>query len=126
MQRIPPELIANARQLRRDATPAERLLWNALRSHRPRFTRQLVVGHYIIDLACRSVKLGVELDGGHHALQVEADEGRTRYLAAQGWTVLRFWNNEVLENVEGVVEVILAAVAQAATHPRPLPCREES
>jgi ATP-dependent helicase HrpA len=102
MQRIPPELTANSRQLRRDATPAERLLWNALRSHRPRFTRQLVVGHYIVDLACRSVKLGVELDGGHHALQVAADEGRSRYLAAQGWRVMRFWNNEVLENVEGV------------------------
>ncbi|VXC79173.1 endonuclease domain-containing protein [Sphingomonas sp. 8AM] len=126
MQRIPPELTANARQLRGDATPAERVLWSALRSHRPRFTRQLVVGHYIIDLACRSVKLGIELDGGHHALQVEADEARSRYLASQGWTILRFWNNDVLENTEGVAEVILAAVAQAATHPRPLPCREGS
>ncbi len=126
MQRVPPELTANARQLRRDATPAERVLWSALRSHRPRFTRQLVVGHYIIDLACRSTKLGIELDGGHHPLQVEADEARTLYLAAQGWTILRFWNNEVLENTEGVVEVILAAVAQAATHPRPLPFREGS
>ena len=56
--------------------------------------------------------LGVELDGGHHALQVEADEARSRYLAAQGWRVLRFWNNEVLENVEGVVEVILTAVSR--------------
>ncbi|WP_294194670.1 DUF559 domain-containing protein [uncultured Sphingomonas sp.] len=102
------------------------MLWNALRSHRPRFTRQLVVGHYIIDLACRSVRLGVELDGGHHALQVEADEARSRYLAAQGWRVLRFWNNDVLEHVEGVVEVILAAVAQAATRPRPLSFREGS
>ncbi len=126
MQRIPPELTANARQLRRDATPAGRALWNALRSHRPRFTRQLVVGHYIVDIACRSVKLGVELDGGHHALQVEADEARSRYLAAQGWTVLRFWNNEVLEDTEGVAEVVLTAVAQAATHPQPLPCREGS
>ena len=126
MQRVPPELTANARQLRREATAAERTLWNALRSHRPRFTRQLVVGHYIVDIACRSAKLGVELDGGHHALQVEADEARSRYLAAQGSTILRFWNNEVLENAEGVVEVILTAVAQAATHPRPLPFRERS
>ena len=126
MQRTPPELTANARALRRDATPAERVLWNALRSQRPRFTRQLVVGHYIIDIACRSVRVGVELDGGHHALQVEADEVRSQYLAAQGWRVLRFWNNDVLENVDGVVEVILTAVAQAATHPRPLPFREGS
>lgn len=122
MQRVPPELTANARQLRREATPAERTLWNALRSHRPRFTRQLVVGHYIVDIACRRAKL----DGGHHALQVEADEALSRYLAAQGSTILRFWNNEVLENAEGVVEVILTAVAQAATHPWPLPFREGS
>ncbi|WP_341209959.1 DUF559 domain-containing protein [uncultured Sphingomonas sp.] len=126
MQRIPPELTQNARRLRREATPAERLLWNALRSHRPRFTRQLVVGHFIVDLACRSVRIGVELDGGHHAVQIDADEARSRYLATQGWTILRFWNNEVLENVEGVVEVILTAVAQAATHPQPLACREGS
>jgi very-short-patch-repair endonuclease len=126
MQRTPPELTTNARRLRREATPAERRLWDALRSHRPRFTRQLVVGHHIVDLACRSVRIGIELDAGHHAMQVEADAVRSRYLAARGWRVLRFWNNEVLENVEGVVEVILTAVAQAATHPRPLPSREGS
>ncbi len=124
MERIPPELTRNARTLRREATPAERMLWRALSPCRPRFTRQLVVGHHIIDLACRSAKLGIELDGGHHAEQVEADERRTRYLTERGWRILRFWNNEVIDNVDGVVTIVLAAVAQAATHPRPLPFRE--
>jgi very-short-patch-repair endonuclease len=126
MQRIPPELTQSARSLRHNATPAERRLWQALRTHRPRFTRQLVVGHFILDLACRSARIGIELDGAHHALQIEADEARTAYLNAQGWTILRFWNGEVLDNLDGVVEVVLAAVARGSTHPRPLPFREGS
>ncbi len=124
MQRTPPELTANARALRREATPAERRLWHLLRDHRPRFTRQLVVGHYILDIACRAAKVGIELDGGQHAEQVEYDAARTHYLDAHGWTILRFWNLDVLDNPEGVATAILTAVAQASTHPRPLPCRE--
>ena len=124
MQRVPPELTANARDLRRQATPAERALWQALRDHRPRFTRQLVVGHFIIDLACRSLKIGIELDGGHHASQIGKDDARTAYLAAQGWTILRFWNNDVMDNLDGVVTVIVTALARASTHPQPLPSRE--
>ncbi|TPG41149.1 DUF559 domain-containing protein [Sphingomonas koreensis] len=119
MQRTAPELTANARRLRRDATPAERLLWHALRGHQPRFTRQLVIGDVIVDTACRSARLAIELDGGHHALQTDKDQARTEYLEARGWIVMRFWNNEVMDNVEGVVRVILAAVARASTHPRP-------
>ncbi|TPG22563.1 DUF559 domain-containing protein [Sphingomonas koreensis] len=124
MQRTAPELTDNARRLRHDATPAERLLWHALRTYRPRFTRQLVIGDVIVDIACRSVRLAIELDGGHHALQTEKDQARTEYLEARGWTVMRFWNNDVIDNVEGVVQVILASVARASTHPRPLPSRE--
>ena len=124
MQRTPPELRAIARQLRRDPTPAERRLWGSIRDHRPRFTRQLLVSHYVIDIACRQLKIGIELDGGHHGEQIERDEARTAYLAAHGWTILRFWNGDVLDNLDGVYAAILAAVAQAATHPRPLPCRE--
>ncbi len=126
MQRTPPELKANARALRNTPTPWERALWQALRTHRPRFTRQLVVGHYILDIACRTAKLGIELDGSHHSEQAPRDDARTAYLTGQGWTILRFWNNEVSENLDGVVNVILTAVAQAATHPRPLPSREGS
>ena len=121
VQRIPPELTSNARQMRREPTDAERRLWLLLRSYRPRFTRQLVVSHFIVDLACRSAKLAVELDGGHHGEQVAADEARTRYLEANGWTVLRFWNYDVLANPEGVVETMLSAVARAFTHPHPPP-----
>ncbi|MEH3158640.1 MAG: DUF559 domain-containing protein [Sphingomonas taxi] len=124
MQRTPPELKATARRLRREATPAERRLWSALSDHRPRFTRQLLVSHVVIDLACRSLKIGIELDGGHHGEQVARDEARTRYLEAQGWTILRFWNGDVMTNLDGVYATILNAVAQAATHPRPLPSRE--
>ena len=123
MQRTAPELTANARILRRGATPAERLLWHALRTHRPRFTRQLVVGDVIVDIACRSARLAIELDGGHHALQIDQDQARTEYLEARGWIVMRFWNSDVIDNVDGVAQVVLAAVAQASTPPRPLPSR---
>jgi len=126
MQRIPPELTLNARRLRREATQEERDLWGVLKAVRPRFTRQFVVDRYILDFACRSLRLAVELDGGHHALQVEEDAVRTAYLERRGWTVLRFWNGDVRENLDGVFAVILAGVARASTHPRPLPLREGS
>jgi very-short-patch-repair endonuclease len=126
MQRTAPEVTAIARRLRREATPAERRLWHALRTVRPRFTRQLAVGNAVIDIACRSLRIAVELDGGHHALQVEDDLVRTRMLEERGWTVLRFWNGDVMTNTEGVVEAILAAVSRGSTHPRPLPEREGS
>ncbi len=126
MQRIPPELTMNARRLRREATQEERDLWSVLKAVRPRFTRQLVVDRYILDFACRSLRVAVELDGGHHALQVEEDAIRTAYLERRGWTVLRFWNGDVRENMDGVFAVILAGVARASTHPRPLPFREGS
>ncbi len=118
-------MTANARALRTDATEAERLIWLRVRGHRPRFTRQLPVGRYIIDLACRSVKLGVEFDGSQHVDSL-GDEARTQWLERLGWRVIRFWNSDVVANPDGVTEVILAAVAQCGgpTHPRPLPSRE--
>ena len=126
MQRAPPELRSAARTLRNAATPAERRLWNVLHDHKPRFTRQLVVSHYILDIACRSLKIGIELDGGHHGEIVEQDATRTAYLAAQGWTILRFWNSDVMANLDGVYREITEAVSRAATHPLPLPSREGS
>ncbi|WP_295561743.1 endonuclease domain-containing protein [uncultured Sphingomonas sp.] len=125
MPRIAPSMTANARALRTDATEAERLIWLRVRGHRPRFTRQLPVGRYIIDLACRSVKLGVEFDGSQHVDSL-GDEARTQWLERLGWRVIRFWNSDVVANPDGVTEVILAAVAQCGgpTHPRPLPSRE--
>ncbi|MDO6414859.1 DUF559 domain-containing protein [Sphingomonas sp. BIUV-7] len=124
MQRVPPESTTNARRLRRDATVEERLLWAALRGLQPRFTRQLVVDRYIVDFACRSARLAIELDGGQHALRTEEDAARTAHLARHGWTVLRFWNDDVRDHLDGVLATILASVARVSTHPQPLPERE--
>ena len=123
MHRIPPEMTERARQLRREATPAERQLWRLLSSYRPRFTRQLVVGNYIVDLACREAKLAVELDGSQHAESAVTDAERTAFLERAGFLVLRFWNNQVFEEMDGVLEVIWRALkGRAAPSPtRPPP-----
>jgi very-short-patch-repair endonuclease len=95
-------------------TDAEKRLWQAIRANQLencRFRRQYLIGPYIADFACIDKKLVVELDGGQHQDQVEYDEKRTRFLQAQGWRVLRFWNNDVLTNLDGV----LASVADALT-----------
>jgi very-short-patch-repair endonuclease len=120
MTNVPPRLKANARSLRRNATDAERVLWYALRLYRPRFTRQLVVGGAIADFACRKARLVVELDGGQHD-ECARDERRTTALEAAGWRVIRFWNHDVLGNTDGVMEVILAAVASRLPE-GPTPC----
>ena len=115
-----------ARQLRRDATPAERKLWRLLSRYRPAFTRQLVVGPYIVDLACREAKLAIELDGSQHLDQQEYDGKRTAYLESIGWRVIRLWNSDVMTNPEGAAEYLLAQAAEClgGTHPQPLPSRE--
>ena len=81
---------------------------------------------FIIDLACRKAKLGVEFDGSQHAAQIEADDRRTALLARKGWRIIRLWNSEVLANPDGAVLHILAEAAEClgGTHPQPLPCRE--
>jgi BirA family biotin operon repressor/biotin-[acetyl-CoA-carboxylase] ligase len=119
MPRIPPRLTRFARALRTGATPHERKIWHLIRHHRPRFTRQHVVGDTIVDLACREVKLAVELDGSQHLDAAEEDAARTAFLEALGWRVIRFWNSAVAENPEGVAEAILAEVAarRGRTHP---------
>ncbi len=117
-----------ARELRRDATPVERRLWRALRLvevPEGHFPRQAPVGPYVADFANHSLRLVVELDGEQHghSLGLRRDAKRTAYLAEQGYRVLRFWNHEVVENLDGVVETILAAVAQRAGAGVPLPPR---
>ncbi|MDF0488227.1 DUF559 domain-containing protein [Sphingomonas sp. H39-1-10] len=126
MPRIAPHMTANARLLRDAATAEERALWSRLRHLRPRFTRQLPIGSYIVDFACRSIKLAVELDGSQHIDAVAYDDSRTLFIESLGWRVLRFWNSEVRENADGVAEAIMAAVAHrfGPTHPKPLPSRE--
>jgi len=119
------EFTERARQLRREETDAERKLWWRLRArqiHGAKFRRQYVVGPYIVDFCCPDLKLVVELDGGQHLGQVEADQRRTAYLANQGYRVLRFWDNDVLTNIESVLDAIAEALQNP--HPHPLPTRE--
>ena len=100
------ELTQKTRELRRNATPAENLLWKHLRKTQVpkyKFTRQYPVGPYVVDFCCRSSRLIIELDGGHHAGQKELDMDRQQYLEAEGYQVVRFWNSEVFENLEGVL-----------------------
>jgi len=98
-----------AKRLRRDATPAETLLWRQLRNRQlggHKFRRQQPIGAYIVDFICPELKLVVELDGGQHADVGNRDQERTAYLESSGFTGLRFWNNTVFENLEGVLMVI--------------------
>lgn len=103
----------NAKELRYNQTDVEKKLWSKLRAKRldgHRFRRQYPVGHYIVDFACIERQLIVELDGGQHAEQIAYDQGREGFLHDVGFRVLRFWNNEVLENMEGVLESIMTAL----------------
>jgi very-short-patch-repair endonuclease len=105
-------------------TDAERVLWRYLRSrqrHGIKFRRQHPVGRYIADFACVDARLVVEIDGGQHSEQAAEDAHRTRVLQLRGYRVLRFWNNEVLDNLAGVVETIDAALMARLPPPRPSP-----
>ena len=96
--------------LRRNQTDAETLLWRHLRNRQLggfKFRRQHSFPPYIVDFVCIEKLLVVELDGGQHARAVEADERRTKFLEQKGFRVIRFWNNELLGNTEGVLERIL-------------------
>jgi very-short-patch-repair endonuclease len=97
-----------ARKLRRDATDVERRLWRALRENDLpwKLRRQHPIGRRIVEFACPERKLAIELDGGQHDAQAVADDERSAELARHGYRVIRFWNSEVLENLEGVIERI--------------------
>ena len=102
-----------ARNLRKNATDAENRLWSRLRRNQlngHHFRRQVPIGPYVADFVCAPKKLIVEVDGGQHADRKASDEARTRYLEDEGFCVLRFWNNDVLSNTDGVVETIQATL----------------
>jgi len=111
-----------AHRMRYDPTDAERVLWQRLRfeitlegSH---FRRQALIGPFIVDFASRKARLVIELDGGQHDEQRAADERLTRYIEARGYQVLRFWNHDVLGNLDGVLQVIQSVVTPPPTPPR--------
>jgi very-short-patch-repair endonuclease len=105
---LKPDAVAHARALRRNATDAETKLWRALREKLPaaKFRRQVPIGSYFADFVSHSARLMIEVDGGQHAERAEQDAARTRYFESQGYRVLRFWNHDVLENTNGVLETI--------------------
>ena len=121
---MPINLTAVARGLRKNSTDAERLLWRHLKAKQLdglKFRQQEQIGRFIADFVCYEKRLIIEADGGQHAQEKEKDEERTQWLNSQGFTVLRFWNNEILTNIEGVMEVI----QMHCQHPpllNPLPC----
>jgi adenine-specific DNA-methyltransferase len=115
-----PGQISRARNLRRTITDAERKLWRHLSNRQlegAKFRRQHPVGPYITDFCCLELMLIIELDGSQHADRGEADERRTLYLGQLGFRVLRFWNPDVLRDVESIVETVRAAILAKAPHP---------
>jgi very-short-patch-repair endonuclease len=123
--------LTRAKRLRREMTDAERKLWSILRDSQldgAKFRRQQPIGPFIGDFVCQSARLIIEADGGQHA-QSESDARRTAFLRSKGYRVLRFWNNDVLENLEGVAEAILAALSiphpARASRESPSPSRGE-
>ena len=115
MARHIPRILQNARSLRRGETAAEIRLWEQLRGRRLngfKFMRQLPIGHYIADFACRELKLIVEVDGTTHgdAVEVVYDARRAAVLEAQGWTVLRVWNEDVFKSLNAVCDGIVLAL----------------
>jgi very-short-patch-repair endonuclease len=123
-QRPVDRRVPRARALRRDATEAEKKLWQHLRQppfKEHRFRRQATIGPYFADFASHQLRIVIEVDGGQHS-DSTSDEARTRYLEANGYRVLRFWNNEVLENTSGVLLAIDAAIdADRPPTPDPSP-----
>src|SRR5262249_55306504 len=124
---------SRARALRARMTDAERKLWFALRDRRFanfKFRRQVPVGPFIADFICCTARVVVEVDGGQHA-DASTDHRRDRWFAANDFLVLRFWNNDVLSNLEGVLTSILHALREHTPHParaargRPSPARGE-
>ena len=108
-KRTTPKVFAHAKELRRELTPLERKLWARLRAHRMKdvhFRAQHAIGNYVVDFCAARKKLIIELDGSQHLEQTEYDAERTRFLDSKGYKVIRFWNNDVTNNMDAVLNVI--------------------
>jgi very-short-patch-repair endonuclease len=116
--RGPEDIRIRARELRKQSTPAEKILWEELRDRRLKgikFRRQHIIGSYIIDFYCPAHRLAIELDGGFHSFQEDNDLIRTNNLEDMGIKVVRFWNHEVEQNLV----TVLAKIAKACILPSP-------
>ncbi|HBA73380.1 MAG TPA: hypothetical protein DER40_15715 [Geobacter sp.] len=108
--------------LRNNMSDAEQALWRLLRERQVsglKFRRQHPFGDYILDFACLEIRLVIEVDGGQHGQRIEYDESRTHKLQESGFTVIRFWNNEVFAEIDSVMEKIWMTVQELQAHPPP-------
>jgi very-short-patch-repair endonuclease len=123
--RIRPQTTQNARRLRSAMTDAERRLWHSLRVRQidgQKFRRQYPLGRYIVDFVCLERRLIVEVDGGQHSERQVEDTIRSQWLRNKGFRVVRFWNNEIMSNLDGVTTVIgqaLRAMGEPPSLPSP-------
>ncbi|MEO6214406.1 MAG: DUF559 domain-containing protein [Sphingomonas sp.] len=118
---------ARARDLRNEPSPHEELFWLRLKSGRLqglKFSRQMPIAGYFGDFVCRAKRLVVELDGSQHAAAEPYDADRTFALESAGYRVIRFWNNDLTSNMDGVLETIAAAAGVAGREPTPGPSRK--
>ena len=116
-KRTTSKIFHRAQELRHNKTPEEEKLWSRLRNHQLDgigFRQQHAVGNYIVDFCAPRKKLVVELDGSQHLEIVESDEERTAFLNSKGYKVVRFFNYEINENIEGVLKRILLAIGESA------------
>ena len=129
MKKHPPDgAAARARSLRQNMTEAEIQIWQILRAHRMnghKFRRQVPIGRYIADFVCHEARLVVEIDGGQHDSSSPRETERSGFLQNEGYRILRFWNNEILANPDGVQETIVNELAAASPSPRPSPIKGE-
>ncbi len=117
-RKLDPVIKEHARSLRRNLAPAEKILWKSLRGRRfasLKFRRQHPVGAYIVDFICLEIALAIELDGESHLVRTNQDEMRDRWLASQGIKVLRFWNTQVFDENDAVMEMIWQECTQRTT-----------
>lgn len=122
-QRVSPEMLERAKQLRREMTPAEKVLWRELRTNKLNglhFRRQQIVYGYFADFYCHQHELIVELDGGIHELQQEYDKEREDYLIAIGFRIIRFDNKEIMNNLKSVLKRIVDECQRPIPQPLPL------
>ncbi len=104
-----------ARELRKNLTDAENLLWRRIRNRQllgHKFRRQFPIGNYIVDFACLSLKLIIEVDGSQHMSNIDYDNMRTQYLESRGFQVFRFWNKDVLTETDSVLEALALTLSE--------------